>query len=215
MATRVRHQPPASPPLTEPARRRRRIGVFGWVGIVALVVALALAGNLAWQVFGTGIVTGHEQERLRRELADTREEARRTGRAPTPIPGDAVGILRIPRIGLDMVVVEGASTEALTKGPGHYTDTAFPWQDHGRVAIAGHRTTYARPFWSLDRLEPGDVIVLETAHGTFRYRVTRTEEVLPSDTSVLEQTRRPTLVLTTCTPRFSASRRLIVFAVRS
>jgi hypothetical protein len=79
----------------------------------------------------------------------------------------------------------------LEKGPGHYTDTAYPWQEHGRVGIAGHRTTYLHPFFHLDRMRVGDPIGV-----------------------VLNQTVRPTLVLTTCDPPYSASNRLIVTADR-
>jgi sortase A len=125
-----------------------------------------------------------------------------------------VAILRIPRIELDMVVVEGSDRDNLKKGPGHYPNTALPWEESGRVAIAGHRTTYGQPFWSLEDLRRGDLIRLVTEFGTFDYRVTRLTEVSPTDSWVLEQTDRPTLVLTTCTPRFTAARRLIVFAER-
>jgi sortase A len=130
------------------------------------------------------------------------------------VPGGAVAILRIPAIDLDYVVVEGTDTESLKKGPGHYSDTAYPWEGSGRVGIAGHRTTYGAPFWSLDELEEGDRIVLATEYGIFDYRVTGSRIISPSDGSVLSQTRRPTLVLTTCNPRFSAAQRLVVFAAR-
>src|SRR5205809_8006785 len=120
------------------------------------------------------------------------------------VPGNAVAILKIPRIHLNMVVVEGTDTESLKRGPGHYTDTALPWEDHGRVGIAGHRTTYLHPFWSLDQLKPDDRIRLITRHGTFDYHVTKVFTIQPSDSWVLDQTKKPTLVLTTCHPRFSA-----------
>jgi sortase A len=83
------------------------------------------------------------------------------------------------------------------------------------VGIAGHRTTYLHPFYSLDRVAPGDLITLRTAHGTYIYRVTKTF-VIPADGSgyVLNQTNKPTLVLTTCAPRYSATHRLIVTADR-
>jgi sortase A len=93
--------------------------------------------------------------------------------------------------------------------------SADPWDDRGRVAIAGHRTTYLHPFWSLDRLRAGDLIRLVTVVGTFDYRVTQSAEVPPSALWIARQTTRPSLVLTTCTPRFSASQRLVVFAVRT
>ena len=130
-----------------------------------------------------------------------------------------MAIIRIPKIDVDYVVVEGTDTEALKKGPGHYTDTAEPWQDTGRVGIAGHRTTYGAPFWSLNELRVGDRIVLATEYGIFDYRVARTvvtppSGLLPSGESVLRQTVDPSLVLTTCNPRFSASTRLVVIAER-
>jgi sortase A len=110
------------------------------------------------------------------------------------------------------VAVEGTGPEQLRKGPGHYRDTAMPWDPSGRVAIAGHRTTYLQPFLSLDKLRGGDVIVLETKRGTFRYEVRASREVEPTDVSVLRQTRRPSLALTTCSPLFSAEKRLVVIA---
>jgi sortase A len=118
-----------------------------------------------------------------------------------------------------MVVVEGTDTEALERGPGHYEGTAFPWQPHGRVAIAGHRTTYLHPFYSLDALRRGDPIVLRTEYGTFTYEVTHTyitapDGILPDGSYVLDQTPAPTLALTTCNPRYSAAQRLIVLADR-
>jgi sortase A len=82
------------------------------------------------------------------------------------------------------------------------------------VGIAGHRTTYLHPFYDLDKMREGDPIILETEYGTFRYVVTRVFVTPPSNASVLDQTKDPTLVLTTCNPRFSASQRLIVLADR-
>ncbi|MGH2675339.1 MAG: sortase, partial [Actinomycetota bacterium] len=61
---------------------------------------------------------------------------------------------------------------------------------------------------------PGDEIVLVTEEGTYEYVITERRDVPPTERSVLRQTRTPSLVLTTCTPRFSASLRLIVFADR-
>ena len=131
------------------------------------------------------------------------------------LPGSAYAEILIPRMNLDMVVVQGTGTLDLEKGPGHYTQTADPWDAHGRVGIAGHRTTYLAPFWSLDKLTVGDAVILRTKYGTYHYDVTGSRTISPSDASVLDQTTRPTLVLTTCTPRFSASERLIVFADRT
>lgn len=198
-----------------PAQRRRG-RVLRILGLVFVAAALAVGGYAWWLFWGTGLTTRAAQEDLRPSF-ETRIATQAPADAPprvANVPGSAVAILRIPAIDLDYVVVEGTDTEALKKGPGHYIDTAFPWQDTGRVGIAGHRTTYGAPFWSLDELEPGDRIVLATEYGIFTYRVSGTEIVAPSDGSVLDQTRDPTLVLTTCHPRFSAAERLIVFAER-
>jgi sortase A len=111
--------------------------------------------------------------------------------------------------------VQGTDSTSLKKGPGHYLNTANPWDATGRVGIAGHRTTSLHPFYSLDRVRVGDSISLRTANGTYEYRVTRVF-VIPSVGSgvVLFQSSNPTLVLTTCNPRFSSSQRLIVTADR-
>jgi sortase A len=82
------------------------------------------------------------------------------------------------------------------------------------VAIAGHRTTYLHPFYDLNEMKEGDPVILETEYGTFRYVVTNVFVITPDDSSVLDPTRKPTLVLTTCNPRYSAAERLIVVASR-
>jgi sortase A len=181
-----------------------------------LTVALVGSGYLAWLFWGTGLVTAHQQDRLRAQIAPHLQDHPRHGPVSgrVQVPGNAIGILVIPRIHLDMVVVQGVDTASLEKGPGHYPSSVFPWEDHGRVAIAGHRTTYLHPFWSLNEMRPGDGIKIETEYGTFRYRVTRVLTRSPWDRSVLDQTDQPSLVLTTCTPRFSASQRLVVLADR-
>jgi sortase A len=174
--------------------------------------------------WGTGLTTSRAQKQLRGNIVQRIEQPPRAG-ADSSIAGteafvaslergDPVGILKIPRMKLDMVVVEGVDPQTLTKGPGHYRDTSHPWEDRGRVAIAGHRTTYLHPFWSIDALRRGDLIRLDTEFGRFDYRVTHWRVVLPNDTWVLQQTNEPTLVLTACTPRFSGSHRLVVFASR-
>lgn len=195
----------------------------GWIlrtlGTLCLVAALAVAGFLGWQLWGTGIGTAREQKHLRRELTDQIARPRpldpQTKLPIKAIPeGAPIGIIKIPRIHLDMVVVNGTRSADLKKGPGHYIDSAYPWEDAGKVAIAGHRTTYLHPFGGLDKLRPGDLIRLVTEHGTFDYHVTGSRVIRPNGVWVLKQTSDPTLVLTTCTPRFSASHRLVIFASR-
>jgi len=208
------------------SRRHARIRFLSRaLGTFCLAFAVALAANIAWLVWGTGIfVTSHAQHTLRTEivgrihhprLPPAQSQGVSPRHYPAPKAGQPMGILRIPRIHLDIVIIEGTTTDDLKEGPGHYPGTAFPWQDHGRVAIAGHRTTYLRPFWSLDSLRQGDVIRIQTEFGTFVYRVTGSRVVPPTAMWVAKQTAQPTLVLTTCEPRYSATHRLAVFAVRT
>jgi sortase A len=199
-------------------RRQRQGRALRVVGIVFLTASLAIGGYLAWLFFGTTITTNRAQGQLRPSF-ETSVDTKDPSEAPpadrtVKVPGNAVAILVIPRIDLNMVVVEGTDTDSLKKGPGHYSDTAYPWDEHGRVAIAGHRTTYGAPFWSLEKMREGDRITLQTEYGTYNYQVTRSLIIQPDEGWVLEQTRAPRLVLTTCNPRFSAAERLIVFAER-
>jgi sortase A len=130
---------------------------------------------------------------------------------PAPAPGEALGRMVIPKIGLDVVMVEGVGRQDLKKGPGHMPWTPLPGQP-GNAVVSGHRTTYGAPFYDLDLLEPGDEIVVETAIGRSVYVVRESIIVKPTDVWVTEPRPGAWLTLTTCNPRFSARERLIVFA---
>ncbi len=128
-------------------------------------------------------------------------------------PGDAIARIEIPSIGVDAVVVAGVEPDDLKKGPGHYEGTPMPGQ-LGNSAIAGHRTTYGQPFYRLDEVAVGDEIVLTTVQGRFVYRASGSEVVEPEQSEVVATTDPTvaTLTLTTCTPRYTASQRLVVHA---
>ncbi|MBE0447784.1 MAG: class E sortase [Actinobacteria bacterium] len=117
----------------------------------------------------------------------------------------------IPKIGLDAIVVEGASKEALKLGPGHMEETAYPGEV-GNLVISGHRVTYSRPFYHLDELEKGAPIYIHTTSQKFTYYVVEKKVVKPADASVIQPTQDRTLTLTTCNPLFSARTRLIIVA---
>lgn len=125
--------------------------------------------------------------------------------------GDAIGRIRIPEIDVSKVVVEGTDGGSLRKGPGHYPETPLPGI-RGTVAIAGHRTTYGAPFRDLDKLERGDLIVLEMPYGRFEYRVQEERIVDPSATWVTKRVGHDRLVLTACHPKYSAAQRIVTFA---
>lgn len=176
---------------------------------------------VVYQLWGTGLTHHREQRSLRSQFAqqlagppaaDPAPNPSTTTTAPAPmLDGDAVAAISIPKIGLDEIVVEGVGVEELKKGVGHYPDTKMPGQT-GNAALAGHRTTYGHPFNRIDELDPGDEIRLTTKQGTFRYTVTEQRIVAPTEVSVLDNTADNRLTLTTCHPKYSAEKRLIVIA---
>jgi sortase A len=125
--------------------------------------------------------------------------------------GDAVGRLKIGRIGLKMVVVQGTDDETLKKGPGHYTPSALPGEGH-LIYVAGHRTTYLAPFASINDIKVGDYVTFSVPYATFTYRVRRHYIVRSDQLSVLRDHGREILRLQACHPRFFATHRYIVDA---
>ncbi len=125
--------------------------------------------------------------------------------------GDPVGRLRIGRIGLNMVVVQGTDHETLKKGPGHYLGSGLPGEGH-LIYIAGHRTTYLAPFAWINNIRVGDYITFEVPYGTFTYRATRHYVVADNTIAVLKDTGTEILRLQACHPRFFATHRYIVDA---
>jgi sortase A len=143
---------------------------------------------------------------IRRQVASEARTYRRALRV-----GEPVGRLRIGRIGLKMVVVQGTDHESLKKGPGHYVPGALPGEGH-LIYVAGHRTTYLAPFAAINNIRAGDYIRFELPYGTFTYRVTRHYVVADNAVDVLKDTGTEILRLQACHPRFFATHRYIVDA---
>ena len=189
------------------------------VGVVLVASGVVVVSFVLFMVYGTAVIQRSHQDSLRQEFERTivvRTAASGPPRAllpaPQPIAGAPVAELVIPAIGLNMIVVQGTAEPDLEQGPGHYVGTPLPGEV-GNVGIAGHRTTWARPFYNLNDLVSGDRIVTTTARGTFTYRVTSLFTVAPTDLTVLKPSSRALITLTTCTPRYSAAQRLIVRGV--
>ena len=127
--------------------------------------------------------------------------------------GAPIGFMEVPSLDLGVYLFPGVSRADLENGPGHFPDTPMPGQ-LGNSALAGHRTTYGQPFRYVDRIEPGDEIVVTMPYGRFVYRMTSSEIVEPSDIDVIATTDPTTaaLTLTSCHPVYSASQRYIVYA---
>jgi sortase A len=143
-----------------------------------------------------------ERRAIRREAAAFRRRAAR---------GQAVGRIRIERIGLNMVLVNGTDHNSLKTGPGRDPRTFMPGENR-LVYIAGHRTTYDAPFSHIDAMRTGDVVRLDMPYGTFVYRATRHRIVAATDLSVLRSPPYEELALQACHPRFFATQRYIVYA---
>jgi sortase A len=126
--------------------------------------------------------------------------------------GSPVGRIRIPRIGASYVVVNGTQSAALESGPGVLSETRFPGMP-GTTAIAGHRTTFLAPFRHIDSLAPGNVIQLEMPYARFTYTVIGQRVVAPTNVeAAVANVGYSRLVLSACTPLFSAAKRLLVYA---
>ena len=172
------------------------IGCLGWAGATWVE-----AYRFQHQQGGVFEVSGRTSQRATAVRPDAVE-------APAPI-----GRLRIPRVGVSVVVMPGDDHATLSKAVGHLSDTKFPWNG-GNTALAGHRDTFFQP---LERVQAGDEIHFETSRGRFQYRVRRTLVVEPEDLWVLDQSATPTLTLITCYPfRYigPAPKRFIVQADR-
>lgn len=214
-------------------RRRTALRALAWLMIAAGVLVLAdVATTLMWQEPLSALYAKLRQDRLsgelrtldrtrpsavaRQALGQLTDERKRIAYLAWDLQrrahsGSAVGKIAIPSIGADFVVVKGTGESELQEGPGIYPQTEFPGVS-GTTAIAGHRTTYLAPFRHIDALRHGNRIVVSMPYGRFTYRVTGARVVLPSDVGVIDPVGYPELVLSACTPLFSASHRLVVFA---
>jgi sortase A len=208
----------------------------------ALSIVLILAGSLAlidagvtlvWQEPFSALYAKLRQDHLsgtlraveratptpveRRALASLPDERRRVAFLASELQrhagnGSAVGRIVIPRIGANYVVVKGTDTSDLESGPGIYSETNFPGVA-GTTAIAGHRTTYLAPFRDINLLHPGNHILLDMPYAHFTYTVIGQRVVAPTDVdAAIGEIGYSRLVLSACTPLFSAAKRLLVLA---
>jgi len=230
----------SAPPARAPAARERsrRSGRPLWALAIALIVAgsLALADGavtLLWQEPVTALIATLRQDHLRgvlseverapptpaqeRVLASLGDEQRRVAFLASELDrhsghGAPVGRIVIPGIGASFVLVKGTGSDDLKSGPGIYSGTSLPGFST-TTAIAGHRTTYLAPFRHIDSLVRGERILLEMPYARFTYTVLTQRVVAPTDVAaVLGPAGYQRLVLSACTPLFSAAKRLLVYA---
>lgn len=208
----------------------RVLRVAGTVLAAAGLLAAAWALTVwQWQDPFTALYTAHQQQSL--EIAYVREEAHYAAPVSRGNPreqlrgirraaeryrkqlerGDAVGKLRVPRLNLNVIVVDGTDSATLTKGPGRYERSYLPGEGE-LIYVAGHRTTYGAPFARIDRLRRGDEVTLQVPYGRFVYRVSSKVIVPADDVKRLLSRGREEVALQACHPRFFASQRYIVYA---
>ncbi len=179
----------------------RRIASLAMV--VIGIVLLGYVGSEYWGMYRSQKNLEAEWERQASQMS--------TPEHPVISPDQMLTRVVIQKIGLDAIVVEGASRKALSEGPGHMKETAMPGEN-GNVVITGHRDTFFRHIYELIK---GDQIQVRRNGKTFTYEVTGKKIVLPEDISVLRQTHDPQLTLITCYPTYyigPAPKRLVIFS---
>jgi len=197
------------------------------VAEILLTLGLLVIAFVVYLLVWSDVQSAHAQSQLRATFRAQVEDAHHvqttSGASTTvvspPAEGEALAILRIPRLGDDWswVMVEGVADSDIAKGPGHFPGTAMPGET-GNFAVAGHRATHGEPFAHLDELRKGDQVVVTTTTDTFTYVVDRSEIVSPELLSVLDavpghpdaRPKRALLTLVTCNPRWGSTERLIV-----
>ncbi|WP_331730709.1 class E sortase (plasmid) [Kitasatospora sp. NBC_00070] len=203
---------------------RRSLSVFAEV---LITLGLVLVLFVVYQFWWTNVTAGQLASKAQIDL----RQAWRATSTPAPEPtsfsvGDPIGVLHVPAMGKDFTVVvkEGTTTGVLNEGvAGHYTspvESALPWEGPGNFALAAHRDGHGAKFHNIDKLKPGDTIVLETERNWYIYQVDRT---LPktSKTDVGTIAAVPAkagytepghyITLTSCTPVFTSLYRIIVW----
>jgi sortase A len=211
---------------------RRALRICGTVLLGAGLLAIAWALTVwQWQDPFTALYTRHQQRALSTEFneqvavyrappppkrhtvaAEERQIARLASRYRAHLKiGDPVGRLRVPRLGLNAILVNGTDHASLAKGPGRDLRTYVPGEGQ-LVYIAGHRTTYLAPFAQIQSMRRGDWVVIQVPYARFVYRVRGSVIVPADDVSRLRSHGREVVVLQACHPRFFATHRYLVYA---
>ena len=194
----------------------RRPGGRKALSVLSVVLFVAGIAMFAYPV-ATDVYGRYQQGKLGDQFASA--ELQEKYRTRTIDVGEVLTRLQIPKKGidLDVLVVEGTTPAALRAGAGHYPGTPLPGEV-GNVSIAGHRTTFGRPFNQLDTMKTGDEVILITPFKKYHYVVVPAFDnhpnpwvVTPKDFSVVQNVPgKSYLTLTTCHPKGSAKERLVL-----
>ncbi|MEU6123155.1 class E sortase [Streptomyces sp. NPDC047123] len=194
------------------------------LGEVFITVGVLMLLFVTYQLWWTNIRAHQQANGAAHDLQES--WAKGKGKPGSFEPGQGFALLHIPRLDVVVPVAEGISKhDVLDRGMvGHYdrgaTKTAMPEAKKGNFAVAGHRNTHGEPFRYINRLEPGDPIVVETRDKYFVYKMASIlPQTAPSNTSVIAPVPRGSgftqpgryITLTTCTPEFTSKYRMIVW----
>ncbi|OQD53319.1 class E sortase [Streptomyces phaeoluteigriseus] len=194
------------------------------VGEVFITAGVLMLLFVTYQLWWTNVRAHAQADREASSLQDDWANGKRN--PGTFSPGQGFAILHIPKLDVVVPIAEGISSKnVLDKGMvGHYGEdalkTAMPDAKTGNFGLAGHRNTHGEPFRYINRLEPGDPIVVETQDKYFVYKMASILPVTsPSNVSVLDPVPPDSgftgpgryITLTTCTPEFTSKYRMIVW----
>jgi sortase A len=196
--------------------RRRFLGRAGAVGLLVLTGGGAMA-YLSDRLGRSGTSTSAATTETTGPAASlTVTDSTPALPVPAPLPADpnadtasvVIGTIELPRLGVTGPIQEGITLTAINRGPSHWPGTAMPGA-FGNVVIAGHRTIYTKPFRQLDRLQPGDQVVMTTPEGRFTYAV-RGVIIVPGEAiDIATQSYAHTATLFACHPPGSSRQRIV------
>jgi sortase A len=129
---------------------------------------------------------------------------------PTPSPAQAVR-LQIPALDVDAPIVQGDGWEQLKKGVGQHLGTANPGE-RSNLVLSAHNDIFGEIFRDLDRLNPGDLVIVYTNQRSYTYIVVDTRIVEPTAVEVMDPTPQATTTLISCYPYLKDNKRIVVIA---
>ncbi|MFJ3905220.1 class E sortase [Streptomyces sp. NPDC090025] len=226
--------PPGRPLTRVEARRAARaakdsLGVVlsRVVGELFISFGVVMLLFVTYQLWWTNVRAGQATDKAKQEIENSWQQDPGQAEGPGAFePGKGFAIMYIPKLDVVVPVAEGISkTKVLDKGMvGHYGEgklkTAMPADKQGNFAVAGHRNTHGEPFRYINQLKPGDPIVVETRDAYYTYEMASIlPQTAPSNVSVIDPVPKGSgftgpgryLTLTTCTPEFTSTYRMIVW----
>ena len=225
-----------SRPLSRVEARRAARAAKDSVGVVAsriigelfITFGVVMLLFVTYQLWWTNVLAGQETDRAKEQIEDTWAKGgdKDDDKPEAFEPGQGFAIMYIPKLDVVVPIAEGINkTKVLDKGMvGHYAEgklkTAMPSDKQGNFAVAGHRNTHGEPFRYVNRLKAGDPIVVETQDAYYTYEMASIlPQTAPSNVSVIDPVPKGSgftkpgryITLTTCTPEFTSTYRMIVW----